>query len=142
MVAAPTLSVEASPRQADLAAFRVPPGVFLKLHRGTWHAGAPQPRAAAVRQRMAAAAHAERRHTLLAGALLRAAAAPLPAAGSARPPARPADAQSRDPCTAAGPLFDGESADFYNLELSDTNVTDHNTHDYATAEGLQYEVVD
>lgn len=29
----------------------------------------------------------------------------------------------------AGPFFDGvDGMDFYNLELSDTNVTDHNTH--------------
>ena len=29
----------------------------------------------------------------------------------------------------AGPFFDGvEKMDFYNLELSDTNVTDHNSH--------------
>ena len=32
--------------------------------------------------------------------------------------------------------------DFYNLELSNTNVVDHNTHDYKKAEGLEYEVVD
>ena len=32
---------------------------------------------------------------------------------------------------AAGPLFDaGPTMDFYNLELKDTNVVDHNTHDY------------
>lgn len=27
--------------------------------------------------------------------------------------------------------------DFYNLELADTNVVDHNTHDFAKAEGLE-----
>lgn len=33
----------------------------------------------------------------------------------------------------AGPLFDeSEFMDFYNLELSDTNVVDHNTHVYDT----------
>lgn len=42
----------------------------------------------------------------------------------------------------AGPLFDGEEADFYNLELSDTNVVDHNTHDYGSQQGLTFEVVD
>lgn len=32
----------------------------------------------------------------------------------------------------AGPLFeDAEYMDFYNLELSDTNVADHNTHVYS-----------
>ncbi|PSC74878.1 ureidoglycolate hydrolase [Micractinium conductrix] len=80
VVAAPTLSVERYPQQANLAAFRIPHGVFVKLHKGTWH---------------------------------------------------------------AGPLFDGGGpVDFYNLELSDTNVTDHNTHDYGRAEGLAFEVSD
>jgi hypothetical protein len=48
------------------------------------------------------------------------------------------------PAVAAGPLFGGEEGcfmDFYNLELSNTNIVDHNTHDYAT-QGLQYCVVD
>ena len=41
----------------------------------------------------------------------------------------------------AGPLFnEPESMDFYNLELSDTNQADHNTHVYSTEDGLQYEV--
>lgn len=30
----------------------------------------------------------------------------------------------------AGPLFQAPVADFYNLELSDTNIVDHNTHVY------------
>lgn len=38
----------------------------------------------------------------------------------------------------AGPLFDSNSMDFINLENSDTNVVDHNTHVF----GLEYEVVD
>ncbi|KAL4430401.1 hypothetical protein ABPG77_002207 [Micractinium sp. CCAP 211/92] len=79
VVARPTLSVDSYPKQEDLAAFRIPHGVFVKLHKGTWH---------------------------------------------------------------AGPLFDGEQADFYNLELSDTNVVDHNTHDYGSQQGLAFEVVD
>jgi hypothetical protein len=41
----------------------------------------------------------------------------------------------------AGPLFDDEFQDFYNLELKDTNVTDHNTHDYKTQD-LEIEVED
>ena len=42
-----------------------------------------------------------------------------------------------------GPLFAEPSAiDFFNLELSDTNVTDHNTHDYRRSNGLEFEVVD
>ena len=32
-------SVQAFPKQEDLHAFRIPPGVFVKLHEGTWHAG-------------------------------------------------------------------------------------------------------
>lgn len=60
---------------------------------------------------------------------------------AAGPPLDPALLPQR--CsTPAGPLFDGPQADFYNLELSDTNVTDHNTHDYTAAEGLAYEVAD
>jgi hypothetical protein len=78
-VAAPTMSVDHYPKTQDLTVFRVPPGVYLKLKRGTWH---------------------------------------------------------------AGPLFDGETMDFYNLELADTNVVDHNTHDYGAEEGVEYEVVD
>eukprot|EP00873_Tetraselmis_striata_P007767 jgi/Tetstr1/428031/TSEL_001815.t1 len=38
----------------------------------------------------------------------------------------------------AGPLFEGaEYLDFYNLELADTNVVDHNTHEY---EGTEFYV--
>ncbi|PNW80118.1 hypothetical protein CHLRE_08g378650v5 [Chlamydomonas reinhardtii] len=43
----------------------------------------------------------------------------------------------------AGPLFAAPgSIDFYNLELSDTNVTDHNTHDYRRDNGMEFVVVD
>lgn len=42
----------------------------------------------------------------------------------------------------AGPLFQSrESMDFYNLELSDTNQIDHNTHVYSHKDGLEFEVV-
>ena len=40
----------------------------------------------------------------------------------------------------AGPLFEGRDVAFYNLELSDTNVVDHNTHVYAD-EGIAYRLV-
>ncbi|GBG00477.1 ureidoglycolate hydrolase [Raphidocelis subcapitata] len=41
----------------------------------------------------------------------------------------------------AGPFFEGvDHLDFYNLELSDTNVTDHNTHKYS-AEGVRFQIV-
>lgn len=67
-VAKPTFSVESYPTLDDLVAFRIPPGVSIKLEAGTWH---------------------------------------------------------------AGPLFDDDDhMDFFNLELSDTNVVDHNTHVY------------
>jgi hypothetical protein len=32
--------------------------------------------------------------------------------------------------------------DFYNLELKDTNVVDHNTHDYRRHSNTEFEVVD
>ena len=43
----------------------------------------------------------------------------------------------------AGPyFFESEHMDFYNLELEDTNVTDHNTHDYKRGnEGAEFEIV-
>ncbi|KAI3908648.1 hypothetical protein MKW98_006800, partial [Papaver atlanticum] len=36
----------------------------------------------------------------------------------------------------AGPLFKGDSMDFYNLELTDTNVVDHTTHDLEKEDGV------
>jgi hypothetical protein len=51
-------------------------------------------------------------------------------------------------CTArtaavAGPLFDSsEAMSFYNLELSDTNVVDHNTHDYAASNNTTFTVLE
>lgn len=40
----------------------------------------------------------------------------------------------------AGPYFEGESIDFYNLELSDTNLTDHQTCDLKLTYGLKFEI--
>ena len=41
----------------------------------------------------------------------------------------------------AGPLFqDIESMDFYNLELSDTNQVDHNTHVYSEQDGIMFQL--
>jgi ureidoglycolate hydrolase len=80
-VARPTMDVAAYPKREDIRVFRVPPGVFVKMHAGTWHAG--------------------------------------PLWDAARGPAH---------------------IDFYNLELSDTNQVDHNTHDYDEAEGLVFDV--
>ncbi len=41
----------------------------------------------------------------------------------------------------AGPYFDHEIVEFYNLELSDTNVVDHSTYDFANREKLEFEIV-
>ena len=41
-----------------------------------------------------------------------------------------------------GPLFfESEHMDFYNLELADTNVVDHNNHDYRAHSGVEFEVL-
>lgn len=119
VVAAPSGSVERYPRQEDLVAFRIPHGVFVKLHKGTWHAGG-----------------AAREHGLPSSGQ------PLEmcvhSVGRAVLPVL-----TRRRCLGvAGPLFDAETASFYNLELSDTNVVDHNTHDYAKEQGLTFEVAD
>jgi hypothetical protein len=41
----------------------------------------------------------------------------------------------------AGPYFEYEFVDFYNLELSDTNINDHFTCDLAIAHGLAFEII-
>jgi ureidoglycolate hydrolase len=41
----------------------------------------------------------------------------------------------------AGPYFDQNFVDFYNLELSDTNVTDHQTCNLQAIYGLAFEIV-
>ena len=41
----------------------------------------------------------------------------------------------------AGPYFDHEFVDFYNLELSDTNLIDHFTHDFSQSHQLEFEFV-
>lgn len=41
----------------------------------------------------------------------------------------------------AGPYFDGDWVDFYNLELSDTNQTDHFTYDFQQQQQLGFEIV-
>ncbi|KAM1019820.1 hypothetical protein FF1_041114 [Malus domestica] len=38
----------------------------------------------------------------------------------------------------AGPLFMAGTMDFYNLELSDTNVVDHTTHDFRKENGVKF----
>jgi ureidoglycolate hydrolase len=41
----------------------------------------------------------------------------------------------------AGPYFDAEIVDFYNLELSDTNEQDFYTHDFLKSDRLELEIV-
>jgi ureidoglycolate hydrolase len=41
----------------------------------------------------------------------------------------------------AGPYFEHEFVDFYNLELSDTNVVDHFTYNFRKSDGLEFEIV-
>ncbi len=41
----------------------------------------------------------------------------------------------------AGPYFDCDVVNFYNLELSDTNVVDHFTYDFLKSDNLEFEIV-
>ncbi len=41
----------------------------------------------------------------------------------------------------AGPYFDHETINFYNLELSDTNAIDHFTHNFLTQQQLEFEII-
>lgn len=41
----------------------------------------------------------------------------------------------------AGPYFDHEFVDFYNLELTDTNIVDHFTHSFLKSDQLQFEII-
>jgi ureidoglycolate hydrolase len=41
----------------------------------------------------------------------------------------------------AGPYFEHEFVDFYNLELSDTNVVDHFTYDFLKTHNLEFEMI-
>ena len=42
----------------------------------------------------------------------------------------------------AGPYFDHEVVDFYNLELSDTNIVDHDTHNFSSRQNIKFEIID
>ncbi|XP_047054873.1 uncharacterized protein LOC124661055 [Lolium rigidum] len=42
----------------------------------------------------------------------------------------------------AGPLFKAHAVDFYNLELSDTNVVDHTTHYFEKQDGVTFVIED
>ncbi|WNZ43567.1 ureidoglycolate lyase [Leptolyngbya boryana CZ1] len=41
----------------------------------------------------------------------------------------------------AGPYFDSDIVDFYNLELSDTNLVDHDTCDLKSTYGTEFEII-
>jgi ureidoglycolate hydrolase len=41
----------------------------------------------------------------------------------------------------AGPYFEHDSVDFYNLELSDTNIVDHYTHSFLKSHQVEFEIV-
>ena len=41
----------------------------------------------------------------------------------------------------AGPYFEGDLVDFYNLELSNTNIVDHDTYDLRSTETLEFEII-
>ncbi|MEM9164447.1 MAG: ureidoglycolate lyase [Cyanobacteria bacterium P01_F01_bin.4] len=41
----------------------------------------------------------------------------------------------------AGPYFEADAISFYNLELNDTNIVDHDTCDLAETYGLTFEIV-
>ncbi|MFM9265271.1 ureidoglycolate lyase [Tychonema sp. BBK16] len=41
----------------------------------------------------------------------------------------------------SGPYFDADFIDFYNLELSDTNIVDHFSHDFVISHNLEFEIV-
>jgi ureidoglycolate hydrolase len=41
----------------------------------------------------------------------------------------------------AGPYFNHDVVDFYNLELSDTNITDHFTHNFLNSQKIEFQIV-
>lgn len=41
----------------------------------------------------------------------------------------------------AGPYFDAEFVEFYNLELSDTNISDHETYNLLSSHNTEFEIV-
>lgn len=41
----------------------------------------------------------------------------------------------------AGPYFEQDFIDFYNLELSDTNIVDHFTHDFLNSDRVEFEII-
>jgi hypothetical protein len=135
-VARPSGSVEAFPRLGDLTAFRIPHGVLVRLHAGTWHAGPLFDGGFALGEPPVDTDEACKRAMERAGVV----GVPSPAAAGQQGEGGASATANPSP-----PLF----LDFFNLELSDTNVVDHNTHDYAVSGdgekasgGVAFEVVD
>jgi hypothetical protein len=142
-VAKPTGSAARFPRPQDVAAFRIPHGVLVRLHAATWHAGplfdggfalGPPPRDAEE-----ACARAMERGGEVGVPGGREGGAKGGGVGGGGGEGGIGSAKTPPPL----------SLDFFNLELSDTNVTDHNTHDYSlsgdgvgAASGVVFEVVD
>jgi len=77
LIAVAPPNVSCQPEIEKILAFQIPGNCFIKLNRGTWH---------------------------------------------------------------AGPYFDEDFMDFYNLELSDTNVNDHDTYNLLESHSLELEV--
>ena len=129
VVAAPTGSVQAYPKQEDLRAFRIPHGVYVKMHK-VWPEESCSTHITKWLSQLALCLHM----CVLAlshGCISTFVVDPDALIGMLQATWH------------AGPLFTGPPhMDFYNLELSDTNQVDHNTHVYADAEGVQFEVVD
>lgn len=136
-MAKPTGSVQAYPRTQDMVAFRIPHGVAVKLDVGTWHAGQASQqtpwRPVPGTNLASAGVTSSRQHSFAWHRLHQAAVCAV--------------LQLPDRCCTpivAGPLFRApDTIDFYNLELSDTNIVDHNAHDYHKSNGgREFEVVD
>ncbi len=114
------INLESTPKVEDMGVFEVPHGVYVKMECGTWHAG-------------------EGGGVLFHSVLGRLGCACFthlepPSSIHHHPPTPPQSPLTRHvppphPPSPKGPFFQGvDHLDFYNLELSDTNVTDHNTH--------------
>ncbi len=144
-VSRPSGGVQNYPRPEDITVFKIPHGCYVKMEMGTWHAGA-----SCARERRGAH-RCDSWHTALWGGrgARRAAAQSGRAqrgaeAGAERAHARFAEIPTTNTNgrSRAGPLFDqSEFMDFYNLELKDTNVVDHNTHDYKKSNGMEFSVL-
>ena len=122
------------PKPEDLKAFRIPHGSFIKMHAGTWHAGQSMCLHHQMQQAQSffwsnsshCSPHHKKSNTNQASKRSQSICSPTQFVLNVQ----------TNIC--AGPLFqDASEMDFYNLELKDTNVVDHNTHSYA-ADNLSF----